>query len=349
MKGVAAAIGHFIWREKIYIALFAAVVFINLSLSFLSGFLRESGLAERLEGSSQIFSGEALKKAVETNPTAYFIFLYLAAAFVFFILVGIIFDVVYFIMTKRGYVLVDATKRLEGARWNLWDICKVAIIFLFAQRVLWLIDLFFISSVPFLHDKESLRLVFSATMADIIAIAALIYFVVDERGEALDSLGLTARKMSINVRYGILAYVGLGPILVAVMMLTTTLFKKYNIPMEPQPVLVILQSEKHVPSLVFMGLFTAVFGPVLEEVFFRGFAYGVFRRRLGIFWGIVASAFFFASIHGNLASFFPILALGITLTYLYEKTGSLVASITVHILHNSISLALLILLKGIAR
>jgi membrane protease YdiL (CAAX protease family) len=131
------------------------------------------------------------------------------------------------------------------------------------------------------------------------------------------------------------------------MYLTTVLFKVFDIPIEPQPILVILREEDHIPSLIYMGFFTALLGPFLEEIFFRGFVYGLFKRKLGIFWGVILSAMFFAYIHANIASFFPIFCLGIVLAYLYEKTGSLIPSIAVHIIHNSLSLFFLLFIKVI--
>jgi membrane protease YdiL (CAAX protease family) len=42
----------------------------------------------------------------------------------------------------------------------------------------------------------------------------------------------------------------------------------------------------------------------------------------------------FAALHSNVVGFLPIMVIGITLTYLYERTGTLVSSITLHIIHN---------------
>ena len=236
---------------------------------------------------------------------------------------------------------------MERGLWNFWDICKVAIIFLFAQRIMWLADIFLFSGVPYLQTRGSLKLMLSATLVDIIGIAAILYFVLNERRQSITSLGLTVRRFFVNIRYGIFAYIGLIPILASVMFLTMALFRIFDIPIEPQPILVILQEEDHIPSLIYMGFFTALLGPILEEVFFRGFAYSVFKKKLGIFAGIVLSAAFFAYVHANLASFFPIFCLGVLLAYIYERTGSLIPSMTIHIIHNSVTFAFLVFIKAI--
>jgi len=60
---------------------------------------------------------------------------------------------------------------------------------------------------------------------------------------------------------------------------------------------------------------------------------------------ILISGFVFALIHWNAYVFLQIFVLGLMLAYLFEKTGSLVAPITVHICHNTVTLAFLISYK----
>ena len=79
----------------------------------------------------------------------------------------------------------------------------------------------------------------------------------------------------------------------------------------------------------------AVFGPVIEEVFFRGFLYTALRKRMNILYSILISSCFFSLLHTNPLGFVPILALGMLLAYVREKTGSLVPSIGIHIMHNT--------------
>jgi len=350
LKMGAVPIFNFIKREKFYVFLLIFVILIQLSFLLLNQFFETSGLGKLFEEKKfeeEIISGEKIKDILESNPSFYIIFIFLFIVFIFFAAIGLVFDFIYLYLTQKNKAIIDKTQSFEAVKWNLWDICKVAIIFLFVQRIIWLTDIFLLSAIPLFQIRQNLRLMLSATLVDVIAIAAVLYFVLKERQQNITSLGLTIRRFSTNIKYGVFAYIGLVPILVSVMYMTMVLFKAFNIPIQPQPVLVILKEEKHIPSLIYMGLFTSLVGPFLEEIFFRGFAYGVFKKNLGIFWGIVTSAIFFAYIHANLASFFPIFCLGILLTYLYEKTGSLIPSITVHVIHNSLSLFLLLFIKSV--
>jgi membrane protease YdiL (CAAX protease family) len=350
MDDFANKILKFIKREKIYVFLLVLVLLMNLSLLSFDQFLEGSGLDKIFEYKSlkeEIIHAGEIKDAITSNSTLYLIFAFLFLAFIFFVIIGGVFDIVYLYLSQRNKDIIIRTQFLGSAKWDFWDICKVAIIFLLAQRTIWIADISMFATVPFLQLRQNLRLMIVATLVDIIAIAAVFYFVLNERRESLSSLGLTRKHFFMNVRYGVVGYIALIPILTLVMYLTMVLFNMFNIPIEPQPLLIMLKEENHIPSLIYMCVFTAVLGPFLEEIFFRGFVYGVFKKVMGISWGIIVSAVFFAYVHANLASIFPIFCLGILLTYLYEKTGSLIPSITVHIIHNSLSLFLLLFVKAV--
>jgi membrane protease YdiL (CAAX protease family) len=55
----------------------------------------------------------------------------------------------------------------------------------------------------------------------------------------------------------------------------------------------------------------------------------------------------FASLHAHWVGFLPILALGLLLVYLFEKTGSLVPSMVVHMMHNVGMVVLVFVVRSI--
>ena len=85
----------------------------------------------------------------------------------------------------------------------------------------------------------------------------------------------------------------------------------------------------------------------MEEIFFRGFLYTAIKKETNTGQAIFISALLFSFLHAHLVGFLPILILGMFLAYLYEKTGSLVPSITVHVIHNLIMVVFIFLIKGI--
>jgi len=105
----------------------------------------------------------------------------------------------------------------------------------------------------------------------------------------------------------------------------------------------ILRARPSPGELIWILILVCVVVPVGEEMFFRGFVYGTLRR-----WGIVPatalSALFFGAAHQQVVHFFPIVVLGAVLAGLYERTGSLAASMAVHGVNNLV--AVLSLLYG---
>ena len=91
-------------------------------------------------------------------------------------------------------------------------------------------------------------------------------------------------------------------------------------------------------GFLFALIVAGVFGPVVEEIFFRGFFYGTLRKYWGTSRAILVSAFIFSLFHLNPFILPLIFLLGIILAFLYEKRGSLDASICLHILNNVLAI-----------
>ena len=85
-----------------------------------------------------------------------------------------------------------------------------------------------------------------------------------------------------------------------------------------------------------MGL--AFFGPLLEEVLFRGAIQGLLMRYFGRPWpAIVVAALVFGVFHMNPVQIVYATLLGIVLGWIYYRTGSLLSVIVGHVLNNSLA------------
>lgn len=108
----------------------------------------------------------------------------------------------------------------------------------------------------------------------------------------------------------------------------------------PQAVVIMVQSGVSDPLTKTLIIVTACIGaPLMEEVVFRGFLYSVAKRFTHISYAAVASSLMFAVIHGNMASFLPLMLLGLLFVAAYEATGSLLVCILMHGLFNLWQLA----------
>ena len=83
-----------------------------------------------------------------------------------------------------------------------------------------------------------------------------------------------------------------------------------------------------------------LWGPLAEEVFFRGFVLGGLRGRLGSSRALLASAFVFALFHVDPRVMVPIFVTGLLLAWLYQRTGSVWSSFTAHAVQNALALSI---------
>jgi membrane protease YdiL (CAAX protease family) len=87
-------------------------------------------------------------------------------------------------------------------------------------------------------------------------------------------------------------------------------------------------------------LLIAIAAPISEEVCFRGMLFGGLRERMPRLLAALVSALIFGGLHAltGLSAVPPLIAFGFILALLYEKTGSIVPGILLHMLNNSIAL-----------
>jgi membrane protease YdiL (CAAX protease family) len=103
-------------------------------------------------------------------------------------------------------------------------------------------------------------------------------------------------------------------------------------------------------AFAFVLLSAAVTAPFVEELFFRGMLFGLYRRRQPLWVAYVVSGLLFASLHlvpmvmnpSQMAGLgIGIFVLGTLLAWVYQRTGSLYPSILAHSVNNATGLVLL--------
>lgn len=92
-----------------------------------------------------------------------------------------------------------------------------------------------------------------------------------------------------------------------------------------------------VPVQVLLIVFAA---PISEEICFRGMLYGGLRTRLPRVAAALIAGLVFGALHAltGITAVPPLIAFGFILSLLYEKTGSIVPGILLHMLNNSVAL-----------
>jgi uncharacterized protein len=102
-------------------------------------------------------------------------------------------------------------------------------------------------------------------------------------------------------------------------------------------------------AFVLVLIFAAVVAPIVEELFFRGFLFGLYRRRQPVWLAYIASSVLFTLLHlipgqMNLTQMaglsIGIFLLAMLLAWLYQRTGSLYPGMLAHAVNNATGLIL---------
>ncbi len=109
----------------------------------------------------------------------------------------------------------------------------------------------------------------------------------------------------------------------------------------PQMMIQALQQSPDDLVKVLTYLTVAVGAPLMEELIFRGFLYGVAKRFTHWSYAAIGSSLFFAVVHGNVMSFLPLTLLGLLFAAAYEQTKNLLVPVVMHAVFNAFQVSVL--------
>lgn len=353
-----------IQRNKIYVVLTVFILSINVLV--FAGWLGQRSVIERDDRpaaeevspapgreSRKIFDEQEIaerqkkiEKLAGENPGLYFLVAAVNLSLLFVIFLGFLIDICLAVRFFKKKPIDIRLAKPEKPRWGLADIVRVIIIFLSAGYAFVFARSYMVHSFAVFSNPNFL-MVFDTAVMNIVGIAVVFYFVLRKYGQKMSAMGLAGVDMVRGIFFGAAGYIALIPVLVAVM--AVTFFVVRSIGYEPpvQPIVEVFMEEKETSVLWMSALFAAVFGPIAEEIFFRGFMYPAVREKWGKAVGIIGTSVIFSFLHAHVAGFMPIIALGILLAYLYEKTGSLMVPMAVHMIHNLGMVMLVFIMRGI--
>jgi uncharacterized protein len=108
-----------------------------------------------------------------------------------------------------------------------------------------------------------------------------------------------------------------------------------------QSIIELFNGSQTIQQRIIIIILAVTIAPIAEELMFRFFIYGVLRRYFGWLVGLTFNALLFAAVHGHLPSFAPLFVLGACFTLAYEWSGSILVSMSMHALFNSLQLTFL--------
>ncbi len=136
---------------------------------------------------------------------------------------------------------------------------------------------------------------------------------------------------------GAAAFVMSLPLVVIVGLAWTGLLKLCGLPVEPQDAVSFFRKAESPALIAAMIFLAAIIAPVTEELIFRAGLFRYVRTRLPRWAALLLPASLFAAMHNHLASFAPLVVLGIVFSLTYERTGRIGTAIVAHALFNSYS------------
>ena len=231
--------------------------------------------------------------------------------------------------------------------WSLGDVVRVVIVGLFAAYLVPVMQGLLRGWAGRAVGDLHLWMLISMAAVDGAALLLIVGLASSKARRWRAAIGWRTRGWLRDGRRGILAYLTLVPALTVAMLVVINLAAWLRYTPPPEPLLGLFLNESRRPVLLVATLFVCLLGPLVEEVVFRGVLYAALRRRWGVRWSLIVSGGCFAALHTNPVGLLPIWLLGGALAYLYETTGSLVPSITLHAIHNTTLIAVLWFTKAL--
>ncbi|HEV2453428.1 MAG TPA: type II CAAX endopeptidase family protein [Verrucomicrobiae bacterium] len=156
-----------------------------------------------------------------------------------------------------------------------------------------------------------------------------------------DGLGLYAKKLLMAPIFAVGALIIVLPAAGGLEQASIWLMGKLHWKTETETAVSLFQNATTKPEQIYLGIFAVVLAPVAEEFIFRGVLFTFLKQHNFRRTAWIGVSLLFALIHGDPAIFIPLFMLALVLTWLYEVTDSLVASIFTHGLFNAANLVIL--------
>lgn len=259
------------------------------------------------------------------------------------------------------------------AEWGVWPVVKLAVYFICILLIFQRLETVFFGLFGFYRIKVYFLLILgNAFFQFALMIFLVIVFLAKVRGAGVippgrgtallstggpppDSLreggpppaamlGISFERWGRSFRQALRGYIFFFPMLIILIVGSMEVTKMLGLPFQPHPLIQpVLETGN--PAIIWpLFAIGILLGPLAEELFFRGLLFPALKRRLSVFWSVIITAALFSSLHLNWAGWLPIFGLGILLAYSYERTGSLLVPIFIHVIHNGLFLTFTVLL-----
>jgi membrane protease YdiL (CAAX protease family) len=187
-------------------------------------------------------------------------------------------------------------------------------------------------------DDESLGLLVTILLAQWVGLLGAVLLASRRKGAGrlADDFGLRVepRDVGVGVAAGLLSQFVLVPLLYLPFRF---LDDDFDVSEEAEE----LTDLAHGWSVVVLVVFLVVGAPLVEELFFRGLLLRSLARRFGAGWGVAGSAVAFGVVHFQPLQLLGLVAFGVVLAVLAQRSGRLGPGLVAHATFNAATVVLL--------
>ncbi len=249
-------------------------------------------------------------------------------------------------LARRVRAAFDYPSRLSYL-WRLSDAVRVILLLAFAVLLLPFVQLGLTRlHVQLLDDAHTW------TVTGMLLLHSLLFlfvwaFAVDRTGSARQAFGLTPSVAGSALRQAFVEYVAVFPWVFALLALVAGVCEHFGIQPPSEPIQELVFGEPRAAVVAMTVVLACVVGPIAEEVLFRGVLFTALRRHTPRRWAMLISGALFAALHANIFGFLPMMVIGCLLADVYERTGSLLAPVAVHMAHNAFLIGFALTVKAL--
>jgi membrane protease YdiL (CAAX protease family) len=186
----------------------------------------------------------------------------------------------------------------------------------------------------------------------VLTMAAMMFLAHVHFARRLKGFGLNIRTIVKDFFMAFFNLLAVWPLILAAVTVTiyfAKLFTDQDYQMQQHQQLEMITEYPQLPLRIMIVFVAVVIAPLLEEMMFRGFVQTTIRSFINIrnsAWPAIAvSSVFFAMMHADPSHWPTLFILGVCLGYSYEKSGSLLRPIFIHLFFNAYSIASALLME----
>ncbi len=218
--------------------------------------------------------------------------------------------------------------------WNRGDVWRIFGLFF----LLWIVTNIVVAAITIANGGDiTIAATIANTLMMTLTLAGSVFFINWRRPKhTFSTLGFSS-----TTRNWLLVAAGFGALLpfrALPLQALLTQFPALNFGLDALMEMLVFES---LSEQIIAGIAVALFAPVYEEVFFRGYVQNAMAGRWGRWVGIIGSGLFFGLFHLIPLQAISAIPLGLLCAWVYDRTGSLWPAILLHAVNNFLAVAIL--------